>query len=84
MLFKASVAILEMLLPDLQGKRFEEIMSIISLVQSSSNTLDLFQDDFTTRSLKVKITNSQLNVLQEEYSQLIARVRQECTKTETS
>jgi hypothetical protein len=78
------VAILEMLLPDLQGKRFEEIMSIITLVQSSSNTLDLFQDDFITRILKVKICNSQLNVLQEEYSQLIARVRQECTKTVTS
>lgn len=73
-----------MLMPDLKAKRFEEIMSIITVVQSSSNTLDLFQDDFIDRLLKVKITNSQLDILQEEYTQLITRVKQQCSITVTT
>ncbi|OMJ91649.1 hypothetical protein SteCoe_5804 [Stentor coeruleus] len=69
-IFKASVAILKLMGPKIRGGTFDEIMSLIT--GANLYTEEFFNEGFIVYVKEVKITNSLLARLEEDYNKILA------------
>lgn len=69
-IFKAAIAILSKLSRDLIGTRFENIMFILTSINTSNCALDVFDENFLQRVKRIKISNALLKDLEVEYENL--------------
>ena len=79
MIFKAIIAVIQLLEPQIQKKNFDDILLVVTALQNSQCPNDLFPENFLDLVSKVKVTNSLLGYLQAEYREIVDRVKKHCS-----
>ena len=77
-IFKAIIAVIQLLEPQIQKKNFDDILLVVTALQNSQCQNDLFPDNFLDIVSKVKVTNSLLGHLQAEYRDIADRIKKHC------
>ena len=63
------MTILKRLKPDLLGKRYEEIMCLLTALQGSPQ-IKIFQDGFIEEALAVKVTNRMISQIRRDFEKI--------------
>ncbi|CAG9324067.1 unnamed protein product [Blepharisma stoltei] len=71
--FKVCIAILSRASREIQGKRFEDVMSLLTNINTPNCPIDVFDERFLEKVHKIDISNALLRDLESEYEHLKIR-----------